>query len=331
MDDNLNGIYTTGRKRKKNNIFKKIIIIMIILSLLVAISYLGYQYYLKLEYEKTYEFKLLTHGYDIETVYVLEENFDDEQLNEMLERDVIVGITNLIEAEYFIYDNLDRYETNYDYTDINFDVDYMVRKINVNADISQYVDSTAANTDLELNLLVNKYYYLEEEYIPDNLVQIGYSYTFTEEYVNEEAYEAYKLMYEAALEDDILFLITSAYRSYDYQQEVYDDYVETYGEDYAKEYVAVAGYSEHQTGLALDIFTYGSTMATFETTEGYEWLCNNSYKYGFILRYPEDKVELTGATFESWHYRYVGVEIAKQIYEEGITFEEYYAYYVENK
>ena len=68
----------------------------------------------------------------------------------------------------------------------------------------------------------------------------------------------------------------------------------------------------------------------FKLTDAYKWLTNNAYKYGFILRYPEDKVELTGYCYEPWHYRFVGEEAAKKIKEEGITFDEYYAYYLDN-
>ena len=94
---------------------------------------------------------------------------------------------------------------------------------------------------------------------------------------------------------------------------------------------ALPGYSEHQTGLAFDVMTSTSTTETFENTKEYEWLKNNAYKYGFILRYPKDKEDITGYAYESWHYRYVGKEIAKKIKEENITYDEYYAYYIENK
>ena len=92
---------------------------------------------------------------------------------------------------------------------------------------------------------------------------------------------------------------------------------------------ARAGFSEHQTGLAIDILTYNVTLSNFEETDAFKWLSSNAYKYGFILRYPKGKEDITGYEYESWHYRYVGVEIATQIFEEDITFDEYYAYYLE--
>ena len=90
-----------------------------------------------------------------------------------------------------------------------------------------------------------------------------------------------------------------------------------------------AGYSEHQTGLALDIVTYGASMDTFENTDEFKWLSDNAYKYGFILRYPKGKEKLTGYSYESWHYRYVGKDVAKKIHDLDITYDEYYAYYIE--
>ena len=103
-----------------------------------------------------------------------------------------------------------------------------------------------------------------------------------------------------------------------------------YGEDYANTVSAKPGFSEHQTGLAMDILTPGIEMSEFKNTKASDWLKDNGYKYGFILRYPEDKTYITGYAFESWHYRYLSKEIAKKVYNEGITYDEYYAFYLDN-
>ena len=89
------------------------------------------------------------------------------------------------------------------------------------------------------------------------------------------------------------------------------------------------GYSEHQTGLALDITTRLAEDEEFVNTEEFSWLKENAHKYGFILRYPEGKENITGYSYEPWHYRYVGIDVATKIYNENITFDEYYAYYIE--
>ena len=122
--------------------------------------------------------------------------------------------------------------------------------------------------------------------------------------------------------------VSSAYRSKEYQQGVWDEYEELYGENYVKSYVAVPGFSEHHTGLALDlgiIYSDGSP-GTFSESENAEWMAKNSYRYGFVRRYAEDKVEITGISNEAWHFRYVGQPHAAYMYEKNLCLEEYLEY-----
>jgi LAS superfamily LD-carboxypeptidase LdcB len=123
-------------------------------------------------------------------------------------------------------------------------------------------------------------------------------------------------------------VISSSYREYADQKELYDRRKKDKGEKEADKFAARPGHSEHQLGLAIDLDLYGKTYEKFEDTEEYAWLLENCYKYGFILRYPKDKEDITGYSFESWHYRYVGKEVAKYIHENNITFDEYYEYYL---
>ena len=88
------------------------------------------------------------------------------------------------------------------------------------------------------------------------------------------------------------------------------------------------GYSEHQTGLALDVIAPGGTLNGFKNTQQFVWMRDNAHRFGFILRYGDGMEYITGYKFEPWHYRYVGVDAATFIYENDLTFEEYYAYYV---
>ena len=111
-------------------------------------------------------------------------------------------------------------------------------------------------------------------------------------------------------------------RDYSYQEKLWNSYSNSKGENWADSVAARAGFSEHQTGLALDIVTYGSTMNNFENSDEFKWLSKNAYKYGFILRYPKGKEHITGYKYEPWHYRYVG-DIASTIYNRNITLEEY--------
>lgn len=117
--------------------------------------------------------------------------------------------------------------------------------------------------------------------------------------------------------------IISGFRSYTSQSTIYNNYVSKDGREKADTYSARAGHSEHQTGLAIDI---NSLYTSFENTEEGKWLKENSYKYGFILRYPKGKEEITGYMYEPWHYRYVGTKLATKLYNNGswLTIEEYF-------
>ena len=145
--------------------------------------------------------------------------------------------------------------------------------------------------------------------------------------MRKEAANAFMKMVDAALLDNIILKNASAYRSYEYQDNLYDSYVERDGKKKADIYSARPGFSEHQTGLCTDINTIDSS---FHDTDEAKWLLNNSYKYGFIIRFPKDKEKITGYKYEPWHYRYVGKKVAKIIFENDLTLEEYYAFYLDN-
>ena len=103
------------------------------------------------------------------------------------------------------------------------------------------------------------------------------------------------------------------------------------GKDEADTYSSRAGHSDHQTGLAIDVSDGDTPYTSFGETDEFRWMQDNAYLYGFILRFPEGKENITGYQYESWHYRYVGVDIATYIHENNITFEEYYEMFIANK
>jgi D-alanyl-D-alanine carboxypeptidase len=118
------------------------------------------------------------------------------------------------------------------------------------------------------------------------------------------------------------FSVQSAYRSYDSQVRVYNDDVARNGQAYADTDTARPGHSEHQTGLAVDISAVParcSLDACFAHTPHGAWLAANAYRFGFLLRYPADKVPVTGFTFEPWHFRFIGVPLAAQLHATGVT------------
>lgn len=155
-------------------------------------------------------------------------------------------------------------------------------------------------------LIVNKTYNLPKDYDPGSL--------------KEEAVNAFEKMRDAAKADNIKLWIASGYRSYSTQDELYNYYVKIDGKKKADTYSARPGYSEHQTGFAMDLNIIDSS---FEGTPEAIWLENNSYKYGFIIRYPKGKEGITGYKYEPWHVRYLGEKLAKNVYDSGLTLEEY--------
>lgn len=205
----------------------------------------------------------------------------------------------------------------------------------INADIKsdeKYIKSgvkdekteTIANLYKSQILLVNKENGLESEYEPDNLVNVN-TRTNQKILMEKEAAEKLQEMFKAAENDGIELVPVSAYRTYDYQKNVFDQSVKSQGIEYTKRYVAVPGYSEHQTGLAIDVGSPEDTTLTdnFENTNAFRWLQKNMHDYGFILRYPKGKENITGYKYEPWHIRYVGKDVAKKIQETGLTLEEF--------
>ena len=117
----------------------------------------------------------------------------------------------------------------------------------------------------------------------------------------------------------------ASYRSFAYQKNLYDYYAQSQGTEYADKYYARPGQSEHNSALAVDVTINDENFNEIEKSEHYDWLLQHMAEYGFILRYPEDKVDVTGYQYESWHLRYVGKDVAKEIVKQGLTLDEYIA------
>ena len=235
---------------------------------------------------------------------------------------------DLKKATYYIDEYLERYLA-YLNSNPNQTVDEVIRSVNANIDYDFYTHVVASKLEDDFLILVNKYHQLDSDYAP-KLVKMESRYSMVNAYMEETAYQNYKKMVDAAAKEGIKLYNVSAYRSYATQNTLYTNYKKRDGEKMADTYSARAGFSEHQTGLASDINT-SSRSAHFENTKEFEWLQKNAYQYGFILRYPEGKEYLTGYVYEPWHYRYVGEEVAQYIHEHSLTYEEYYAYFIENK
>lgn len=210
-----------------------------------------------------------------------------------------------------------RYDTKYDNTDIHSDSE----------SISNPEEPTDKTSDWNL-ILVNPWNRIPED-LTVELTQLENGQA-----IDKRVYNDLQAMMDAARDEGLSPLICSSYRTNEKQQTLYNNevkrnlakgYTQKDAETEAGKWVAVPGTSEHQTGLAVDIvdLNYQILDEGQEKTPVQKWLMENSYKYGFILRYPNDKSNITGINYEPWHYRYVGKKAAKEIYEKGICLEEY--------
>ncbi|MFY4776873.1 M15 family metallopeptidase [Metabacillus sp. RGM 3146] len=181
-------------------------------------------------------------------------------------------------------------------------------------------------------VLVNKNFALPVGYKPKDLVSPNVAFSFGDKdiqqrYMRKEAAGALENLFGQAKQQGIELFAVSGFRSYEYQQSVFSREVESNGEEQAKQAVALPGQSEHQTGLTMDITSrsvnLGITPKFGDTKEG-KWVKDNAYKFGFIIRYPKDKTDITKYEYEPWHLRYVGMKAAKILKDKNLTLEEYF-------
>jgi len=207
----------------------------------------------------------------------------------------------------------------------NMDLIQIIKNVNMNLDQTPYEYTIKANNLNTEKILVNKYYYLDEDYVPENLENINRKYALSNMRLVNYAKDAFENLSKDAQKEDLNIIAMSTYRSYTYQVNLYNRYKKEDGEEKADTYSGRPGHSEHQTGLAVDVYNKKEDYTNFHKTKEYEWMQQHAHEYGFILRFPEGKEKETGYEFESWHYRYVGVEIATYIHQNNISLEEYYA------
>lgn len=205
-------------------------------------------------------------------------------------------------------------------------------------DIEPY-RSAMFTTDSAYRVLVNKTHTVGEDYAPASLTLMNTSMTLYGKEVQLEstvALAAEALVRELWAHGWTNIKITSGYRTYRYQSGLFNGYIEsersahpswTYDQAVTEvlTYSARPGTSEHQTGLCLDLINENDPVLeeTFADLPAYDWLVENAHRFGFILRFPKGKESITGYSYEPWHYRFVGVETATEIYRRGLTLEEY--------
>lgn len=269
---------------------------------------------------------LIDKGYSNSNISLILAHGNDDDVSEFAKRDKIKYLEEFYSLSYAKLKYYDRY-VKYS-SETGEDEETTVLFVNLSMDTDDYVNPVKTSA-FSIDMLVNKHYKLDEDFVPDDLVEFDQEYCNDEvQEGNREAVVAFKNMYEAAKKEGLGLVINSSYRSYQDQENICNTFKDLYGEGYVTKYVALPGFSEHQTGLAFDI---GSTSSkVFAESKEYEWMKENAYKYGFILRFTKSNAYITGFRSEPWHYRYVGKKIAKYIYENDISFEEYYAEFLDN-
>ncbi|MBM7795586.1 D-alanyl-D-alanine carboxypeptidase family protein [Pseudoglutamicibacter cumminsii] len=172
-----------------------------------------------------------------------------------------------------------------------------------------------------IKVLANKKRPLEPlTYAPKDLVHIGSGQS-----MRSEAAQAFKKLRNAGAASGVNFHPVSGYRSYNQQAATYNHWRATYGQQHADSVSAAPGTSEHQLGLAVDVSDgICHLRRCFATTNAGQWVARNAHKYGFVIRYPDGKTDVTGYWYEPWHLRYVGTELADELTSKGLTLEEYY-------
>lgn len=264
--------------------------------------------------------KLTKLGYSKTEAKTIESNMKENEINKITK--YYENLTDFSKIKYFHIENIDRYnllkEKNNKYT-----IEEIIIRVNIRIDKDFYTDITTIKNPEDPFVLVNKYYNLEKEYTPSDLIDVGGN-----QRMKKEAGEALIKMIKDIKNEGLYLQPQSGYRDYNLQTRLYNGYVSSHGKKEADTFSARPGSSEHQTGLAIDVSKDGTLEKSFENTKEFEWLDKNASKYGFILRYPKDKTYITGYDYEPWHYRYVGIEVATIIKNENITYEEYCVKYL---
>lgn len=308
------------KRRLKKEVKVGLVIIGIIILILIVIKILNNR--------NSTEFKLSKIGYskkDISVILKLKDNEINDLLNEY---DYDKNMISIINEKYFMFKNLDRYLSYYK-KNTNLPIRSVVEIVNVNRDKSYYTDIKSTDITKGELALLNKYYGLNKEYKPNDLKSISLQYAYTGNKLVSYANEKFVELVIDSKKLEYSLIAKSSFRDYTSQDALYKKEEKINSKETTDKVIARPGHSEHQLGLALDIDLYKKKYDKFEDTDEYKWLIDNSYKYGFILRYPKDKENITGYLYEPWHFRYVGEKIAKYIHENNITFDEYYAYYIE--
>ncbi len=331
----------TKRKKKLKKIFKYPLIILVI----IILSYITITIYKKYENKNVntnipvldnkdskdeIKTKLSSLNYSNEDITFIKKELNENNVKYLIENKIDNKLAmDIINETYYIDEYLEKY-IKYFNENPNLSSKEIITRINAHLDEKFYTNTEKTDDSLGKFVILNKHYYSDGNYKGKDLIKVDskynlYGYEFE---LSKECYEAFLKMYNDAKEKGYAFKINSAYRSYEKQINIYQGWVNKDGQELADTYSARAGYSEHQTGYAFDVRDFPFTNDDYSKTKSFTWVSENAHKYGFIIRFPKNKEYITGYQYEPWHYRYVGIEAAKYIHDNDITFEEYYEYFI---
>lgn len=262
--------------------------------------------------------------------YAVTINNNKQKASNKIENTEEKFIKQMKKLDYYKNKNKSRYISYYN-NNKNLSATDIVTRINIGLDNAYYSKTKITPYHNKDYILVNKYIQMKDNYIPENLENLDTSYSRSGMKLVKSAKIALEKMIDKAKKDGYTIRVISSYRSYNYQVNLYNKYKEEDGEEKADTYSARPGFSEHQTGLCIDVDDNKLNYTDFDKSSSFNWMQENAHNYGYILRYPEDKTDITGYTYESWHYRYVGQKIATYIKKHNITFDEYYVRFIEDK
>ena len=204
------------------------------------------------------------------------------------------------------------------------DIQSLVKEVNMGLYRPFYTDTALITNCSDIDVLVNKYNALPADFVP-KLAPVPAHYASNSQNMHPEAVDGLVKFFDAAKQNGIHLKAVSAYRSYNRQTQIYNNFLSKDSKASVDSYSARPGYSEHQTGLAVDISEVFGTHSNIGSSPRYPWIRENAHLYGFIIRYTSSGVFITGYQSEPWHLRYLGVDLATKIYQSGLTYEEYCA------
>ena len=317
-------------KVKKFNYVKFGIFIFVVVLILTSIT-IGIVALVKhIKYTKTYEYRLLQVGYSKDDVSTINNKLNDQEKEFLINKKYDSDSLEFLKEKYFIFENFDKYIA-YKIEKKEIDNSRIVAIINTEVNVDWFEFEKKTDTSKGSLMLVNRLYGLDSDFEVEDLVSIPSKYAYSGKKISNSIMDDLIAMCDAASEDGYTLVVSNAYRSYKEQKKLYNEYADSYGKSYADEFVARPGHSEYETGLSLDLEPYGKSYKNPKSSDEYIWLEENAYKYGFIFRYTSEKEDLTLFPEDVWRLRYVGEDAATIIYNEGICFEEYYAYFVKER